>query len=254
MDTASAAPTLRPRLPAAPAIFSMAWQMYRERFIKFLHLYWLGFLVLLPFMVVMLLFALTKTFLPGGPTSQVTTVLLILAGVITLPVAIYFGARTQISIILMYSQPPSAATKEIFAASRQYFWSYLWLVILTGILVMLWALLFIIPAIIWGVFYSFGSLVLIYGGLKGYAALKHSRELIRGYWWAVFGREMFLGLVFMVIMIILSIPSSAIPNQGLARDFWNMITQIVNWLIGPFAGLYIYLLYRNLVTIKNQPV
>ncbi|MCK4257987.1 MAG: hypothetical protein KAX49_03365 [Halanaerobiales bacterium] len=62
-----------------------------------------------------------------------------------------------------------------------------------GIIVMGLMFLFIIPGIIWYVFYSFVAYVVVLRNIRGMQALAYSKRLVKGRWWKIFGITLFLG-------------------------------------------------------------
>lgn len=129
----------------------------------------------------------------------------------------------------------------------------IWLSILTVFVTAGGYLLFIIPGIILAVWFSFAPFVLIVENTRGFSALSKSREYVRGYWWAVFGRIIVLWIVGMVISILFSIALDLIPTSSLVMEaLLTVIQQAVIALITPFFILYTYLLYEDAKAIKGN--
>ncbi len=136
--------------------------------------------------------------------------------------------------------------KEIFNRAKKNIGGYFWVSLLTGILVMLWSLLLIIPGIIFGIYYTLATWVFFKEGKRGMAAIKRSKELIKDYWWAVFGR---LILVVILLLVATSIIQSVLPANS-AQFAGN----IIGWLFGPFMIAYQYHMYKSLVGIKDGSI
>jgi hypothetical protein len=77
-------------------------------------------------------------------------------------------------------------------------WNNLWKFSILAILIFLATfgglLLLIIPGIIFGIWFSFANFIFIDKGLEPRAAMSKSRELVKGRFWAVFGRLFVFGL------------------------------------------------------------
>ncbi len=114
------------------------------------------------------------------------------------------------------------------------FISYLWVSFLSGLAILGGFILFIVPGIIFSIWFAFSSYILISEGQKGRRALSESKELAKSYWWAIFGRFILLTLLIAVIS-------------------WSPIVgDIVSLFFGvPFATIYAYLMYEDLKRIKN---
>ncbi len=127
----------------------------------------------------------------------------------------------------------------------------LWPLILTGILVAIFTLvgfvLLIIPGIIVGVWLSLAMFIVVDEQKKGMAAVKQSKEYVKGYWWSVFGR-------FLLIGLILGIVSAIIGNIGmmiLGVTLGTLLQNIVGLILIPFALLYEYGVYKNIKAVKG---
>ena len=101
---------------------------------------------------------------------------------------------------------------------------------------------FAVPGIIFGVWFSFATFIVITEDLKGMDAILKSREYVRNYWWSVFWRVLFINIVITGIIIIVSIVSILIP----------LLVDIVSIIITPLIMIYIFLVYNNLRRIKGD--
>ncbi len=246
--TAVAAPA--PRLPAANDLLARAWQIYQDKFRKFLEIYWRGLIGAAPFLVVAFLLFLTSTLATRANLKLPLLSLLIVLGVVVFLGFIYYAVRTQIGLMLYFERSESVPAQEVFSDTKNYFWRFLGVTLLNALLVLLWGLLFIIPGVVFSIYYTFGTMVLLFEGLAAKAALNRSQELVRGYWWAVLGRFILLGLIYMVLALVLSVPNLWLPLNSVYSAVWGGIVQVINFLIGPLFGVYSYLIYKNLVAIK----
>jgi len=70
------------------------------------------------------------------------------------------------------------------------------MVILLGLL-----LLFVVPGIVQSVYYMFLTQVVVLRGGRGKGALDHSKALVRGHWWRLFGINLLLSLPFLLVAL-----------------------------------------------------
>ena len=115
----------------------------------------------------------------------------------------------------------------------------LWTGIAGGVLVFLGYLLFIIPGIVLSIYWSFAFYVCLTEDKSGYAALKRSRELVRGYVWTFIKRWvfwMYLALAFTIF--------SAIPLLGQIGSI------ILTAIYSPLGVIYFYSLYKTVADRK----
>lgn len=125
--------------------------------------------------------------------------------------------------------------------------SYLWIGILTGLITMVGFILLVVPGIIFSIWYLFGTMVFLTEGDRGQKALEKSKAYVRGYWWAIAGRQIILGIIILCLNILAAIATLAAPGNALASQATQLIIQI---LYGPFAVVYLYRLYLQLRAVK----
>ncbi len=165
--------------------------------------------------------------------------------------ALYFCIRAYIGIFLLVKNDYAGNEKKLFMETSQYFWPYVGLVVLTSIFVLLWALLLIIPGIIYSVLYSFACYALFFEDKRGMAAIRRSVQLVSGYFWPVFGRFIFVGVIVWVFSLLISIPLSFSEEHTLFSSIWGAIVQVASFLVGPVVLIYTYSIYQELVKIKK---
>lgn len=128
------------------------------------------------------------------------------------------------------------AWRQILSKGR----SIVWVNFLVIVTVLGGFLLFIIPGFIFSVWFSLALFVLLVENKKGWEALKKSKALIQGYFWPVVFRMIILSLA----LYLASLSLAFIPFFGyLANIALGVVTL-------PFYYIYLYLIYKNLRTIK----
>jgi len=166
-------------------------------------------------------------------------------------VSLYFFVRAYISLFLLVKNDYAGKEKEIFAQTRKLFWPYIGLVLLTAIFVLLWTLLLIIPGIIYSVLYSFACYALFFEDKRGLAAIRRSVKLVTGYFWPVFGRFLFVGVIVWIFSMLISIPISLTATDSLFSSIWSGVVQVISLITGPIVLIYTYNIYKELVKIQK---
>ncbi len=105
-------------------------------------------------------------------------------------------ARLIFNALRQQSVDKRALTREAWRDTV----SYLWVSILVGVIALLGLILFIIPGLIFAVWYSFAALIFVLEGVKGYAALKQSKSLVSGRFWSVIWRWIVPYFIYSVIL------------------------------------------------------
>jgi len=129
-----------------------------------------------------------------------------------------------------------------YKSAMAFFWSYLGLTIVTGVILFIGFLLLIIPGIILSVWFAFSTFVLVLEKSSITDALRRSREYVRGRWWGVFGRLIAMSLVLVLLSIIISGVLMFIPSVIVANALISGLTM----LLAPLGVAYIYLMYQDI--------
>jgi len=191
----------------------------------------LGFLAMIPFALTLLITSLGR---PVGSNPSLTLILVyFLFALIGIFFCILFGLWSQVAIYCSVNEQ-SVGVKQSLAISWKKLASFFWVSFLSGLAVLGGYILFIIPGIIFSVWFTFSVFVFICEGLKGTSALKRSKQLVQGYWWPIFGRIVVLGIITLLISWI---------------KFFGPILNI--FFMAPFSIVYMYTLYKDLVAVKG---
>src|SRR3989338_3319608 len=115
------------------------------------------------------------------------------------------------------------------------------------------ALLFVIPGIIIGAWFTFAAFVYIDQRKRGWAALTQSRALVQGRWWSIFGRSLLAGIVLSVPLIILTLINQYIVPEGY-RAALEIILNILQLLLVGLAIAFVNELYNHVKNLPTEPV
>ncbi len=114
----------------------------------------------------------------------------------------FFVGASLISVSLKKSK---FSYKDLLEGGKSKYWRYIGFSIVTGIFILLWTLLLIIPGIIFGVYWAFAVYVFFDKDKKIMGSLKESRKIVKGRWWKTFGYLLLFGLVTLLIVIVASV-------------------------------------------------
>lgn len=229
-------PKLRPIVQALKESIKIWW----DNFDKFLRILILGIsFSLIPIVVVLILneFLLVNWLW-----------LNMLAGIIS----VYFYIRTFMSIFILIKKNYKGEALDIFKSTIKPFWPYLGLSLLSSLFIMLWSLLLIVPAIIFSVYYSLVPYVFFFENKHGLAAIRRSVRLIKGNWWRVLGRILFLYLIIFGFIYIISWPIYLFTEHSLAYSIWTVLIEIITLVISPIFIIYMYKIYKDLSKIRKH--
>ena len=133
--------------------------------------------------------------------------------------------------------------------------SYLWIAFLVGLCIVGGTTLLIIPGIIFFAWFTFAQYLLADQDIKGTEALSESRELVRGYWWPVFGRILLIIILLLILYffvenlllfpIVFTFNPLIASGMGITVEY--LTTQFLFLpLVIPFALVYFFVLYQDL--------
>ncbi len=165
--------------------------------------------------------------------SIVLMILLIIVGVLV---------NTWIYLSLYYAIWKREENIDIKTALKNGFEKILsgfWINILVGLAILGGLVLFIIPSIIFAIWFAFSLYILVAENKKGTSALKRSRFLVQGRWLPVAGRLFLITLIGGIASFVLE----TIPLFG------GLISTI---LIPPFAAIFIFFVYEELKNKKGE--
>lgn len=234
-----------------PGVFSLiheAWGLYKQRVKTFIGI------MFIPATLVVVIGLIQPQLEYLAEQSPNADNLLKIAGL-----SIFLTLISLISIIfslmgqsaLFFSIKDSKENTGVMDSYRKalsYFFSYIWVLILMGCIVLGGFLLFIIPGIIFMTSFSFAIVILINENEKGMNALLKSREYVRGMWWAIFGKSFTAGLIISLplygisaILYILKVPYYQIIS-----------TFLYSFFLLPLIFSFHFLLYQHVRTIKGN--
>ncbi|MDO8530009.1 MAG: hypothetical protein Q7S10_01170 [bacterium] len=220
----------------------------KELFVNSFEIYKSKFLLMTALVVIPLV-----AFLAGGivlaplalivALSGLNIIFVLVGGLVFLVILLAWLIIYLLSYIALFyclkENPPLTMEniKGLFLRAWSVVGSYAWVAFLAGIIALLGFILLIIPGIIFSVWVCFSSFVLIFEGVRGLKAIKKSKELVKGYWWPIFGR--------LAALTVAAILVSMIPVVG---DAINLIC------VAPFGLIYMYLLYEDIKKKKTLSV
>jgi hypothetical protein len=196
--------------------------------------------VILPVAIIELFGYLTQRGLWLGPVTEIA------AGIIGI-VAACFALWFALSAAWYVSRTSEGVNAAMNHALRR-IPSYLWIVILIELIVQFGNLLFVIPGIVFAVWFSFSVFVLSQEDARGMHALLKSKEYVRGRWWKVFGTLLALGIGFIIIMVV-CLGAARITESRTVMLTAYTVLGILTLLYYPFALIRFYNLFAR---IKNE--
>ncbi len=230
-------------------LFRNSWSIYKKDFKKFL------VIAVIFFGIIGLMMTFIGPEIPEIPEAKIrlspttpTFIPTIAQPLFIVPWYLFFsiilatyliGILGSASLIFAVKKVPKEwKVMDVLKEGWSKYWPFFLVSLLAGLVIGIGFLLFIIPGIIFVVWFTFSTYIVVCEDKRGFKALFRSKELVRGYWWPTAKRV----FVLMIIIILFSLGSQFIPYLG---QFVFMILFI------PFSIIYNYLIYQNLKEIKG---
>lgn len=232
-------------LPGIGDLLSRTWQIYKERIWVFL-----GIMILPVFINLGIALFSGGLFISVSGPERLPPLLTIWLPVMPIFVLIAIIINIWAPVALLYAikeRKEKIRIKESFVKGWRRIISYFWISLLVGLIILGGFLLLIIPGIIFIIWFSLATYVLVAEDLTGTRALSRSKQLVSGYWWKVLWRFLIIGIIVIVIFLIINFISKSV---GIPREI-NVFSIIISLFFAPFATTYGFLLYEDLRKFKE---
>lgn len=232
-------------LPNSLVLLKQAWEIYRKRFWVFLCI------MTFPFLAPSLLVSIFAGRIFGFRTESLASLSFVALLVVAVLIAVSLFVHLWSWVALLFTikdREENIGIKESYRRGWNKIVPYLWVSVLSGFITMVGFVFLFIPGLIFLIWFSLASYVLVCENKRGWTALMASREYIRGNWRSVFWRFVFVALALCLIFYLLDIISNLI---GVSKD--NSFFSYLNYaFLTPMATIYFFLIYENLRIIKKD--
>lgn len=226
------------------------WSIYKSRFWTFV-----GILLAPTLIVILVIAALIGGFLnlKSLELALWETIFFIFLGVLLLFIVLLAQIWGQISLVYaIKDKKGKIGIIEAYKRAWPKILSYLWISILVGLITSAGFILLIVPGIIFMVWFGFASFILVVEGIKGRSALLKSKEYVKGRWWPVFGRILFISIIVGITGSLVGSIAGQIFKLIDISWLENIGSSIVSIFIIPFSVIYSFLIYKNLKLLKRK--
>lgn len=228
-------------LPSISELLSIAFEYLKKRSD-------LGILLSLPFLLEVLInFYIDKT----SFDSALTVSLIALTAFVS-----YVLIYILILYIVSHSEDKDISIKDGLAWTRKNFLGLVWVYVLSSLVILGGFSLFVIPGIIFMISLYLVNYVYIIERKSGISALLRSRDLVRGNWWAVFGRVFGSLIVLTFIVFLIGLLVSLISELLFNEQAFNLFNALGLQVVSAFVSLMTLkigaTIYHNLK--QNEPI
>lgn len=173
---------------------------------------------------------------------------LILAIIMMLAIAVLtalLGCWLQASaIIVLKDRGEMFGIRQAMHRGKPFALPYFWITLLLIPMLFLGYIFFLVPGIIFSVWFSFARYVVLDGKEKGISALAKSREWTRGFFWSV--------LLLMLLGMFSIFFADAVFSSFKQLPSGNLLYTAASILLAPLPTIYYYLIFDHLKKIKGS--
>jgi len=235
---------IQPQLEFRPleirGLFKRAWAVYKSRFRTLIGIaVWIVMGSFLLGLFTGFLVLIKKGMLPEyfNPSRDIPFILVIFT------IGLLFVFWSAIALLFaIHERGQRIGIIDSFRKAWHKLPSYIWILILLGLYILGGTILLIIPGIIFFVWFSFSSYVLVAEDIKGKQALARSQALVKGHWWKVFWILIISYAIQYAILYFLDF----VPIAG------GALCLIFGALMMPFVVIFAFLVYEDLRGIKLE--
>lgn len=137
---------------------------------------------------------------------------------------------------------------EILSNSIKVLGSCIWIGFLTVVSILFGFFLFIIPGVIFSLWFMFSFIVLLVEDTRGVAALKRSKSLVSGYLGQIFTRFFMMFLVFFAISFF---SGFMFDMSGGPQILGMIVNNILSNLFAPIFAIFTVMVYKNIKELKE---
>lgn len=245
-------PVFKKSMTSIDDLLKKSWEAYKIVVFQYVKMSLFGVVALIPTGIIVVLMLIFGDQIDEGTTRMVLYIVLGIIGTVALVSGIIISYIAQVALqVIVYKKDASLKLKEAFKIAKGKALDFLTTNLLAGIIIMLGFIVFIVPGIIWSIYYYFVVWIVLKEDKFGMKALRRSKSLVKGYWWSVVGRSLLITILMFFVYGVLNIPTFFMEEESMIAILYNMSMQIVQWFIAPFPVAYSYYMYKSLVSIKD---
>lgn len=213
-------------------LFKGSWEIYKRRIGLLISIL---LLFLLFAAIVVGIFAGIGFLLSAALTESETKkamigLVAVIIGTVPGTIALFWGLAAFIYAVA----DERLGIRDAFRNGRKRLWPFIWILTLLAYIVTGGFLLFLLPGVIFWVWFSVALFILASEDERGMNALLKSKEYVRGHWFDVFLRLFIIGIISNVIGIL------------------PLIGPILTVVFMPFGAIFHYMIYSDLRALRKD--
>lgn len=225
-----------------------SWRIYKENFRKLIP--YMALLFVPP--VALFLLGLLGSYLDAAwPESVlISNIILLALFVASVLFSLWAGVALILALGRLAKNEPLEGWQTVFNAVAPRLWPFIYSLIFAGGVIFVGTLFFIVPGIIFSVWYAFVAYIVILRNQQGLAALEASKKLVAGRWGAILWRLVAPSAVFVLLLsaaqfaalfLIGFVVRQALPGALVG----GLVSSLLSAVTAPLVSLATVLLFHS---------
>ena len=227
-------------------LLTQSWNLFTKRWQTFFGIIAFQILAGIAIFILMMASGLTSLFLSSSGIDKEAinlggSILLFVICLVAILAISLFSFLGYIATYHVVRSGPDVGVKQAYGYAWSKFGSFLWVYILTMMVMAGGMMLLFVPGLIASVALSFSLLVLLTEDIKGYDALVRSWQYVYGHWWSILWR--FFAFEFWLVL----------AGGILGAITMGIASSLIGIVATPIMAAYTYLLFNNLKSLPRDP-
>ncbi len=226
------------------SVFGKSWREFKSNIGS---VFWFAFVFYgIPLLFLTLFLGYNKGLMDNPNVYSVVLLFLVVIIFAFISAFPYFG------LISACSKKDKYSFGELFDSGAENYWRLLGFCIVLSVFSFLLFILFIIPGIIFSIYWIF-SVYIFAGQKKGIlASMKESRKIVRGKWWRVFGYYLLMALIVVGFFFVFWILGLIVSSFAFLSGLVGFISSIFyHSLVAPFSIIFLKNFYLQIKKEKG---
>ena len=228
-------------------LLEKTWGLYKQAVKQLIQLGLIPIIGLFPFGVILVMLFIVYLKDKENFFTPFNIIIFGLLGIAAIIFMFYLSLASKIGSMLLVRN--FSKEKGIFSLVREshgYMLKYIETSVICALVVLAGVILFVIPGIIFAVYYGFSSWVVVFEGKSGMEALKRSKKMVSGRWMEVAVRVFAIGVFYFILSALVSALSNIYKGSELAGIIESVFSFSANIALAPFMFIFYYFLYKDL--------
>lgn len=159
---------------------------------------------------------------------------------------LFFQIVSSVALIKIISSDEKITVKHAYNFGWKNLFHYWWVMIIVGFVVLGGTLFFIVPGIIFSVWFIFSQFVFVTEGERGMKALLKSKEYVKGYFGPVVGRMLVWWLLMVGVMMVFMLLRTYLGSVG------SLIQSLASLFVSLLSLPLLFVIFKNLRLVKGE--